>query len=519
RNWQYAKGTLMINALLRAGLLMRYMPLLFLLLLSITMSPAAGITAPLPLELPLPLSELPLQQHQQLHQQHHTSGNYYEPAVSEALAGLAGYAQQQHYYGANGAAGVGGATQARHTLQHVADDDVDGDVGNIGDLAAPPYANYEPRAEAITAAGFVPTTALHGYNNNNNYDSYSNYNNYNSYNNYNGYNGYNNGLHSDAYDGKIDFVINTANYGLDGSGEQQLRGEAPPSPPPSPPGIYYPPPPLPLTLPQAGAPLLDYPIEQFSNYRHTSAGSGVEQQQLQQLEKVAPQPRQLNDVSARAYAGSQQQQQHLQQQQQLQQLQQQRQQRQQSETRFPAQDQQLAARHLVDLPSGGSHNSVAASSNSLPPITTTVHHTPSSSKAIAGLPLAKHIEVTKHVPVTHYQKQHVPFKQPVPLRVSRPVITTIPKPIPIRVPVPKTVAVPQLQEVKIPVEKVRPVAVERPIPFVVERRVPYRVEKPIATPMYYPYPVKVPIIRTVVHKQRPSHKPNHRWAPLNHLLG
>nr|XP_017101827.2 uncharacterized protein LOC108128655 [Drosophila bipectinata] len=155
----------------------------------------------------------------------------------------------------------------------------------------------------------------------------------------------------------------------------------------------------------------------------------------------------------------------------------------------------------------------------LPPVTTSVHHTPSSSKAVAGVPLAKHIEVTRNVPVTHYQKQHVPYKQTVQMQVPKTVIAAIPKPTPIKVPVAKTVAVPQLQEVKIPIERVKPVPVERPIPFVVERRVPYRVEKPVATPVYYPYPVKVPVVRTVVHKQRPHYVAPGWSATGNHLLG
>jgi len=492
QNWQYANGPLMINALL----------LLFLLLLPITMRPAAGITVPLPLELPLqhqyPHPHPHPHSHPHLHSHSlHTRSNYYEPEMeAEALAGLAGYTQ--HYYGANSAAAT------RQTLQD--DNDNDDDVGDIGDLAAAPppapapYANYEPKA--VTANGFVPTTALHGYNNNN-YINYKDNNNIN-----------NNRLHSDAYEGKIDFVINTANYELNGNEEEHQ---------PPPPAIYYQSygyqpqsqsqsPTRSHSQPQAplaphSLPLLDYPIEQFSNYHHATGGI------REQERKVAPHPRQLNDENALVYAGSLQratldvQQQHEQQHQ--------RQQRQQHESPVQHGDRQLSARHIVDLSGSGRES---ANTNSLPPITTSVHHTPSSSKAIAGLPLAKHIEVTKNVPITHYQKQHVPYRHPVTLRVPRPVITTIPKPIPIRIPVPKTVAVPQLQEVKIPVERIQPVAVERPIPFVVERRVPYRVEKQVATPIYYPYPVKVPIVRTVVHKQRPGM--GHHWTPLsNHLLG
>ncbi|KAH8416660.1 hypothetical protein KR222_005019 [Zaprionus bogoriensis] len=439
------------------------MLLLPLLLSAITMSPVAGITAPLP----LPLELLP--QHPQ---QQHTRSNYYEPHTdtdTEALPGLAaGYTQ--HYYGATSAAAAAAAAAARQPL----DDDV-------GDLAAVPYANYEPKA--VSASGFVPTSSEQSRLQS---------------------------LYGGAQRGKIDFVINTANYELAGNGDAEAQGQQPPLPPPSP-AVYYqsygyqpqavvpelpPPPQLP--------PLFDYPIEQFSNYRPRAVREQRAEQQAAQQPKVASQPRlATNEDSSMLYASSLQRatlalpQQHPQQ------------------TR---QDQQLAGRQLVDLPGSESAAGVAVAHNALlPPVTTSVHHTPSSSKALAGLPLAKHIEVTRHVPVTHYQQQHVPYRQTVQLRVPRPVIATIPKPIPIRVPVSKTIAVPQLQEVKIPVEQVKPVAVERPVPFVVERRVPYRVEKPIATPIYYPYPIKVPIVRTVVHKQRPLGTGH--WAPLNHLLG
>ncbi|XP_001358109.4 uncharacterized protein [Drosophila pseudoobscura] len=168
--------------------------------------------------------------------------------------------------------------------------------------------------------------------------------------------------------------------------------------------------------------------------------------------------------------------------------------------------------HLTDLPKARDF---------LPPITSSVHHTPSSSQALAGVPLSKHIETIRQVAVPHYQKQLVPYKQTLQLQVPRTVIAAVPKPVAIKVPVTRTVAVPQLQEVKIPIERIQPVAVERPMPFVVERRVPYRVEKAVATPVYYPYPVKVPVVRTVVHKQQPQHHHYHHpggWG-TNHLLG
>uniref|UniRef100_A0A0A1XDL7 Uncharacterized protein n=1 Tax=Zeugodacus cucurbitae TaxID=28588 RepID=A0A0A1XDL7_ZEUCU len=136
----------------------------------------------------------------------------------------------------------------------------------------------------------------------------------------------------------------------------------------------------------------------------------------------------------------------------------------------------------------------------LPPITTSERHTPASTAALAGIPLARHVEVTKHIPAVDYERVHVPYNHSVPIRIPQPIITAVPRPYAIRVPVTKTIAVPKVQEVRIPIEKVKPYPVERPVPFVVERRVPYMVEKQVAKPVYYPYPVKVPIVKTIVHK-------------------
>lgn len=460
RNCRYAKGPLMINALSR--ILFPPSLLLLSLLSSITMSPAAA-AAPLDLPFALPL---------------HSRSNYYEPNT-EALPGLGGGAAgyTQHYYG---------ATSALHD-----DADVVGLAGS--DLAAAPYANYEPKA-ILSASGFVPAgdNYHHQHQHHDIVEQHSR-------------------LQSALDRGKIDFVINSANY-------EQNEQQFPPHPAYtsslSYPSYGYQPQASVPELAPSTASLFDYPIEQFSNYHPRPTRGG--------------EARQANEENALVYASSMQrstlampQQQQLQQQyQQQQHLSRQLQPRQTQQQQQPVlhEDQQLAERQLHDLPlqtearSGIEHNAI------LPPITTTVHHTPASTKALAGLPLSKHIEVTKHVPVTHYQQQHVPYKHTVQLRVPRPVITTIPKPIPIRVPVSKTIAVPQLQEVKIPVEQVKPVAVERRVPYVVERRVPYRVEKTVPLPIYYPYPIKVPIIRTVVHKQRPGKA---HWAPSphNHLLG
>ncbi|XP_017114487.1 putative mediator of RNA polymerase II transcription subunit 12 [Drosophila elegans] len=331
----------------------------------------------------------------------------------------------------------------------------------------------------------------------------------------------------------IDFVINAANYEPNSAGFEEVSRHREPFEshayrvprlpfPTSPPGHYH--------------------FEQISNYRENRQQEERQEQQddssvyartkeLQALanpvkrqlqrEESPPTHHQNQDLKDRHQHQQleqyqplegrqlQHQQQHIQlhQQQKLQNSQDQRQQ----QRLGVSQDQQLLYSHK-DI-----HQA------DLPAVTTSVRYTPESSKAIAGLPLAKHIEITKNVPVTHYQKQHVPYKQTIQVQVPRTVIAAIPKPLPIKIPVAQTVAVPQLQEVKIPIERVKPVPVEQPIPFVVERRVPYRVEKPVVSPVYYPYPVKVPVVRTVVHKQRPHPHyvhPAPGWSATgNHLLG
>lgn len=157
-----------------------------------------------------------------------------------------------------------------------------------------------------------------------------------------------------------------------------------------------------------------------------------------------------------------------------------------------------------------------ATASTLPAITQTVHHTPQSLQALAGIPLAKHTHVIRNVPVPLHQQIYVPHKEAVQIDVPDTKITTVKNPLPIQIPVPKTVAVPDLHEVTIPIERVKPFPVERPIPFLVEKRVPYRVEKQIAKPIYYPMPIKIPIIHTVVHKLR-SHVHPHGHGHGSHL--
>lgn len=451
-----------------------------------------AIDAPLPLS----LAEYPLGLSLE-----HGSKHHYQDAGVDSLPGLTGYTR--NYYGpTDTAAGDDLATYGNYAHKLLA-------------ATHQQHHRHSQSSLGTTANGFVPFY-------------------------------YNSKLHSPFTadeeprrdpSANIDFVINTANYEPNSAGydvephhgEQHYESYA-----------YRPRVQFATSLPGPS----DYHFEQISNYRENrQREQEVEQHQQQQhqeqeditsiyarlkeLQTPANPVKRQQEESLSSHHPNREQSQPLEQRhyqqpesRQLQQphLQQHLQQKRPHALQYPqdqrhhqrlgvAQDQQMLYSHkdsqIADLPA----------------ITTSVHHTPESSKAVAGLPLAKHIEITKSVPITHYQKQHVPFKQNVQVQVPRTVIAAIPKPMPIKIPVAQTVAVPQMQEVKIPIERVKPVPVERPIPFVVERRVPYRVEKPVVSPVYYPYPVKVPVVRTVVHKQRPHYVAPGWSANGNHLLG
>ncbi|XP_002032274.2 putative mediator of RNA polymerase II transcription subunit 12 [Drosophila sechellia] len=458
--------------------------------------------------LPLSLAEypfgLPLE---------HGSKHHYQDAGVESLSGLTGYTR--NYYGPTDTAGG---------------DDL-ATYGNYAHklLATHHHHHRHPQSSlGTTANGFVPFY-------------------------------YNSKLHSPFTadeeprrdpSANIDFVINTANYEPNSAGydvepqhgEQHYESYA-----------YRPRVPFATSPPSPS----HYHFEQISNYRENRENRQREQEvehhqqqqqqhqeqednssvyaQLKELQTLANPVKRQQEESLSSHHPNREQshpleQRHHQQPEgrQLQQvqhvqhqqphLQQHLQQKRQHALQYP-QDQRQQQRLGVAQDQQMLYSHKDSQIADLPAITTSVHHTPESSKAVAGLPLAKHIEITKSVPITHYQKQHVPFKQNVQVQVPRTVIAAIPKPMPIKIPVAQAVAVPQMQEVKIPIERVKPVPVERPIPFVVERRVPYRVEKPVVSPVYYPYPVKVPVVRTVVHKQRPHYVAPGWSATGNHLLG
>ncbi|XP_037725332.1 putative cyclin-dependent serine/threonine-protein kinase DDB_G0272797/DDB_G0274007 [Drosophila subpulchrella] len=471
-----------------------------LMWLSLAMTMAA-LDAPLPLS----LSEFPLLP--LVHGKHH-----YQEAGVASLPGLTGYTR--NYYG--------------HTDTAMADDLAT--YGNYAHklLATNTHQHHRPHPVAsslgTTANGFAPFY-------------------------------YNSKLHSHSHShsqfnedeeprrdpsANIDFVINTANYEPNSAGYEEESHHREPHHYQS--YAYRPRVAFPTSPPS------HYHFEQISNYRENRENRQQQEEQhddsssvyarLKELQTLANPVKRQQEASLSSHHQNQELSgrhhgQHQQPHQQHQQYQQQHQQYQQQHQQYQQQHQNEKQPHLhQSLPDHRQHQRVGVAQDQqllyshrdgqvadLPAITTSVRHSPESSKAIAGLPLAKHIEITKNVPITHYQKQHVPYKQTVHVQVPRTVIATIPKPMPIKIPVANTVAVPQMQEVTIPIERVKPVPVERPIPFVVERRVPYRVEKPVVQPVYYPYPVKVPVVRTVVHKQRPHYVAPGWSATGNQLLG
>nr|XP_017035027.1 protein tweety [Drosophila kikkawai] len=469
--------------------------------LVMTMEAVGAIDAPLPLS----LAEIPLLSLAQ--GKHH----YHETGV-ESLPGLTGYTR--NYYGP-------------------ADTAPSDDLATYGNYAHKllsahhPHTDPHPHPHPVssspypaTANGFVPfyySSQLHSQSPSHSLSQFA---------------GEDEVTRRDP-SANIDFVINAANYEPNSAGYEEPYE-----------GFAY--------RPRVSSPTRPnhYHFEQISNYRNQdqrqeeqldNSGVYARHKELQTLANPVKREQREESLSSQQQLAGRQESQEQRQYQQLEGRQQHHQQQphQQQQHNQPQQQQheQLNQQHVLQKPLGYiqdqrqqqrlgvaqdqqllySHTDSRVAD--LPAITTTVRHTPASSKAVAGLPLAKHIEVTKNVPITHYQKQHVPYKQTIQVQVPRTVIAAIPKPMPIKIPLAKTVAVPQLQEVKIPIERVKPVPVERPIPFVVERRVPYRVEKPVATPVYYPYPVKVPVVRTVVHKQR-THYVAPGWSATgNHLLG
>lgn len=96
-------------------------------------------------------------------------------------------------------------------------------------------------------------------------------------------------------------------------------------------------------------------------------------------------------------------------------------------------------------------------------------------------------------------------QRPVKVQIPHPVLVPVPHPYPIHIPVSKPVAVPVVKEITIPVEKIVPYPVIKQVPFTVEKHVPYPVERIVHVHRRVPVPIRVPVVKTVIHRVKASH--------------
>ncbi|XP_047036447.1 uncharacterized protein LOC124642178 [Helicoverpa zea] len=116
-----------------------------------------------------------------------------------------------------------------------------------------------------------------------------------------------------------------------------------------------------------------------------------------------------------------------------------------------------------------------------------------------AIPVGTHVDEEHPVEVPNYK--HVTFKIPktVHVNVPKPILIGVPHPYPVKVPVNKPVAVPVETEISIPIEKVVPYPVVKHVPYPVEKHVPIKVEKTVTVHVPQPYPVKIPVYKTIHH--------------------
>lgn len=113
--------------------------------------------------------------------------------------------------------------------------------------------------------------------------------------------------------------------------------------------------------------------------------------------------------------------------------------------------------------------------------------------------VGEHTDEQHPVEVPLYKHVTVPVPKTIHVNVPKPILVGIPQPYPVKVPVNKPVAVPVETEISIPIEKVVPYPVVKHVPYPVEKHVPYKVEKTVHVHVPQPYPVKVPIYKTIHH--------------------
>ncbi|XP_063548104.1 filaggrin-2-like [Cydia strobilella] len=113
--------------------------------------------------------------------------------------------------------------------------------------------------------------------------------------------------------------------------------------------------------------------------------------------------------------------------------------------------------------------------------------------------VGEHTDEQKPVEVPLYKHVTVPVQKLIHVNVPKPILVGVPQPYPVKVPVNKPVAVPVETEISIPIEKVVPYPVVKHVPYPVEKHVPFKVEKTVHVHVPQPYPVKVPIYKTIHH--------------------
>ncbi|CAK1547662.1 unnamed protein product [Leptosia nina] len=123
---------------------------------------------------------------------------------------------------------------------------------------------------------------------------------------------------------------------------------------------------------------------------------------------------------------------------------------------------------------------------------------------VEAVPVGEHIDEEHPVEVPLYKHVTVPIHKPLHVNVPKPILVGVPQPYPVKVPVHKPVAVPVETEISIPIEKPVPYPVVKHIPYPVEKHVPIKIEKTVTVHVPQPYPVKIPVYKTIHH-----HKDHH----------
>lgn len=105
-------------------------------------------------------------------------------------------------------------------------------------------------------------------------------------------------------------------------------------------------------------------------------------------------------------------------------------------------------------------------------------------------------------------------QRPVNINIPQSVLVPVSHSYPVHIPIVKPVVTPYVKEITIPIEKVIPFAVIKKVPFTVEKHEPYRVEKYITVHKRVPYPIRVPVVKTIIHRPKHGYQYNrdhHGW--------